>query len=62
VAVAGGDLGSARCVDVDRILIDIAFRREGQEISAWKFLALGLLVMPAALLASLGSFSAVAFR
>jgi arsenical pump membrane protein len=44
------------------ILWLVALRREGQEVSAWKFLALGTLVMPSALLASLLSFNALAFR
>jgi arsenical pump membrane protein len=33
-----------------------ALRREGQEVSAWKFLGMGLVVMPPALLLALGSF------
>src|SRR6266404_4746196 len=38
------------------ILWLVALRREGREISAWKFLWLGLVVMPPALLLALGSF------
>jgi arsenical pump membrane protein len=38
------------------ILWLVALRREGQVVSAWKFLRLGLLVMPPALLLALGSF------
>jgi arsenical pump membrane protein len=38
------------------ILWLVAIRREGEDVSAWKFLALGSLVMPLPLLASLGSF------
>jgi arsenical pump membrane protein len=33
-----------------------ALRREGQEVSAWKFLGMGLIVTPSALLLTLGSF------
>ena len=38
------------------ILWLVALRREGQEVSDWKFLGLGLIVMPPALLLALGSF------
>jgi arsenical pump membrane protein len=38
------------------ILWLIALRREGQDVSAWKFLSVGVIVMPPALLAALVSF------
>jgi len=38
------------------ILWLVALRREGQTVSAWKFLLLGCLVMPPALIASLAAF------
>jgi arsenical pump membrane protein len=34
----------------------VALRREGQAVSAWKFLGLGCLVMPPALVAALVTF------
>jgi arsenical pump membrane protein len=37
------------------ILWLVALRREGLEVSAWKFLVLGSLVMPTALLATLAA-------
>jgi arsenical pump membrane protein len=60
----GVDLGPNLSVtgSLATILWLVALRREGQEISAWKFLALGVLVMPPALLAALSSFNALAFR
>jgi arsenical pump membrane protein len=60
----GVDLGPNLSVtgSLATILWLVALRREGQEVSAWKFLALGTLVMPSALLASLLSFNALAFR
>jgi arsenical pump membrane protein len=60
----GVDLGPNLSVtgSLATILWLVALRREGQEVSAWKFLALGVLVMPPALLAALLSFNALAFR
>jgi len=60
----GVDLGPNLSVtgSLATILWLVALRREGQEISFGKFLALGALVMPPALLASLLSFNALAFR
>jgi arsenical pump membrane protein len=54
----GVDLGPNLSVtgSLATILWLVALRREGQEISAWKFLWLGLVVMPPALLLALGSF------
>jgi arsenical pump membrane protein len=54
----GVDLGPNLSVtgSLATILWLVALRREGQEISAWKFLLLGLMVMPPALLLALGSF------
>ena len=39
------------------ILWLVALRREGEQVSAWRFLALGCLVMPPALIAALASFA-----
>jgi arsenical pump membrane protein len=54
----GVDLGPNLSVtgSLATILWLLALRREGQRVSAWKFLALGCLVMPPALLVSLASF------
>jgi arsenical pump membrane protein len=54
----GVDLGPNLSVtgSLATILWLAALRREGQEITAWKFLWLGLVVMPPALLLALGSF------
>jgi arsenical pump membrane protein len=54
----GVDLGPNLSVtgSLATILWLVALRREGQEINAWKFLWLGLVVMPPALLLALGSF------
>ena len=54
----GVDLGPNLSVtgSLATILWLTALRREGQAVSAWKFLRLGLLVMPPALLLALGSF------
>jgi arsenical pump membrane protein len=54
----GLDLGPNLSVtgSLATILWLVAIRREGQDVSAWKFLAVGSLVMPIPLLASLGSF------
>lgn len=54
----GVDLGPNLSVtgSLATILWLAALRREGQEVSAWKFLAIGLVVMPPALLLALGSF------
>jgi arsenical pump membrane protein len=58
----GVDLGPNLSVtgSLATILWLVALRREGQEVSFGKFLALGVLVMPPALLAALGSFTALA--
>jgi arsenical pump membrane protein len=54
----GVDLGPNLSVtgSLATILWLVALRREGHEISAWKFLGLGLVVVPPALLLALGSF------
>jgi arsenical pump membrane protein len=54
----GVDLGPNLSVtgSLATILWLAALRREGQEVSAWKFLGMGLVVMPPALLLALGSF------
>lgn len=44
------------------ILWLVALRREGQQVSAWQFLAIGCLVMPPALIAALASFLWLAVR
>jgi len=56
----GVDLGPNLSVtgSLANILWLVALRREGQEISAWRFLVLGVVVMPPALLAALLSFIA----
>ena len=53
----GVDLGPNLSVtgSLATILWLTALRREGQEVSAWSFLKLGLLVMPPALLLAIGS-------
>jgi arsenical pump membrane protein len=58
----GVDLGPNLSVtgSLATILWLVAIRREGEDVSAWKFLAVGSLVMPLALIASLGSFIALA--
>jgi arsenical pump membrane protein len=55
----GVDLGPNLSVtgSLATILWLVALRREGQTVSAWKFLNLGCLVMPPALLASLVAFT-----
>jgi arsenical pump membrane protein len=60
----GVDLGPNLSVtgSLATILWLVALRREDQEITAWRFLALGTLVMPPALVVSLVSFSLLAFR
>ena len=60
----GVDLGPNLSVtgSLATILWLVALRREGQHISAWKFLMLGSVVMPPALIASLGSFAWLAMR
>jgi len=60
----GVDLGPNLSVtgSLATILWLAALRREDQQVSGWKFLALGALVMPPALLASLGSLLAFAGR
>jgi len=60
----GVDLGPNLSVtgSLATILWLVALRREGQEVSFAKFLALGALVMPPALLAALASFTALALR
>jgi arsenical pump membrane protein len=54
----GVDLGPNLSVtgSLATILWLVALRREGQDVSAWKFLLLGSIVMPPALLAALASF------
>jgi arsenical pump membrane protein len=54
----GVDLGPNLSVtgSLATILWLAALRREGQAVSGWKFLALGCLVMPPALIASLAAF------
>ena len=54
----GVDLGPNLSVtgSLATILWLVALRREGQAVSAWKFLGLGCLVMPPALMASLAAF------
>lgn len=54
----GIDLGPNLSVtgSLATILWLVALRREGQAVSSWKFLGLGCLVMPPALLASLTTF------
>jgi arsenical pump membrane protein len=54
----GVDLGPNLSVtgSLATILWLVALRREGQTVGAWKFLGLGLLVMPPALIASLAAF------
>jgi arsenical pump membrane protein len=54
----GVDLGPNLSVtgSLATILWLVAMRREGQTVSAWKFLGLGCLVMPPALIASLVTF------
>jgi arsenical pump membrane protein len=56
----GVDLGPNLSVtgSLATILWLIALRREGEGISAWRFLKLGLVVMPPALLLSLLALSA----
>jgi arsenical pump membrane protein len=58
----GVDLGPNLSVtgSLATILWLVAIRREGEDVSAWKFLAVGSLVMPLALIASLGTFIALA--
>jgi arsenical pump membrane protein len=57
----GVDLGPNLSVtgSLATILWLVALRREGQAVSGWKFLGLGCLVMPPALLASLIAFISV---
>lgn len=54
----GVDLGPNLSVtgSLATILWLVALRREGQEVSAWKFLGLGSIVMPPALIAALAGF------
>jgi arsenical pump membrane protein len=54
----GVDLGPNLSVtgSLATILWLVALRREGQEVSGWKFLKLGVVVMPLALIASLAAF------
>jgi arsenical pump membrane protein len=58
----GVDLGPNLSVtgSLATILWLVAIRREGENVSAWKFLAVGSLVMPLALIASLATFIGVA--
>jgi arsenical pump membrane protein len=56
--LVGVDLGPNLSVtgSLATILWLVALRREGQAVSAWTFLKLGVVVMPLALIASLASF------
>jgi arsenical pump membrane protein len=58
----GVDLGPNLSVtgSLATILWLVAVRREGEDVSAWKFLAVGSLVMPLALIASLAVFIGLA--
>ena len=58
----GVDLGPNLSVtgSLATILWLIALRREGEDVRAWQFLKLGLVVMPPALLLSLLALSATA--
>jgi len=60
----GIDLGPNLSVtgSLATILWLVALQREGLEVSAWKFLVLGSVVMPPALIASLASFIWLAIR
>jgi arsenical pump membrane protein len=60
----GVDLGPNLSVtgSLATILWLVALRREGQEVSAGKFLLVGIIVMPPALLAALASFVWLAIR
>jgi arsenical pump membrane protein len=55
----GVDLGPNLSVtgSLATILWLVALRREGQQVSAWQFLAIGCVVMPPALIAALASFA-----
>lgn len=61
--LVGVDLGPNLSVtgSLATLLWLVALRREGQTISAWKFLGLGCLVMPPALIASLAALTWVRF-
>jgi arsenical pump membrane protein len=63
-ALIGVDLGPNLSVSgsLATILWLVALRREGQRVSAWKFLRLGCLVMPPALIASLVTFISLPIR
>ena len=63
VILVGVDLGPNLSVtgSLATLLWLVALRREGQTISAWKFLGLGCLVMPPALIASLAALTWVRF-
>jgi arsenical pump membrane protein len=56
-ALIGVDLGPNLSVtgSLATILWLLAVRREGQDIGAWRFLALGLVVMPPALILAIGT-------
>jgi arsenical pump membrane protein len=60
----GVDLGPNLSItgSLATILWLVALRREGQAVSAWKFLGLGCLVMPSALIASLVTFIGFKFN
>ena len=60
----GVDLGPNLSVtgSLATILWLVALRREGQAVSAWKFLGLGCLVMPPALIAALVTFIWIQFN
>jgi arsenical pump membrane protein len=60
----GVDLGPNLSVtgSLATILWLVALRREGQTVSAWKFLGLGCIVMPPALIAALVAFTWIRFN
>jgi arsenical pump membrane protein len=60
----GVDLGPNLSVtgSLATILWLVALRREGQAVNAWKFLGLGCLVMPPALIAALVAFIGIRFN
>jgi arsenical pump membrane protein len=64
VALIGVDLGPNLSVtgSLATILWLVAVRREGHDVGAWRFLGLGLVVMPPALLLALGTLIALAPR
>ena len=57
----GVDLGPNLSVtgSLATILWLVALRREGEAVTAWQFLKLGIIVVPPALLAALASMAAI---